>query len=288
VIARKNLGAGRGDRRGAARLFVFTTALWLAAWIVGARHYREFNIQDNRFFEFLRFAMFNAGILWLLYIALEPYVRRFSPRILISWTRALSGQIVDPRVGRDLLIGVAVGTAMAVLGYTSMIVPVLLGDPPPTPRGTNLQFLLGAPAAISTILRMVTNALQTATAIAVPFAVGRALLRNSLGGGVLAAGVLSVFVFGQSSWDRPFLTIFVVVAFVGPMVLTMIYGGLLAASAAFLVNQALNSAPLTLDPSRPYATGAMWSLLLVLGLAVFGFYASRKGQPLFGRLVQAD
>ena len=72
------------------------------------------------------------------------------------------------------------------------------------------------------------------------------------------------------------------------MVATLIYGGLLAASAGFLVNQALNNAPLTLDPSRPYALARMWSILLVLGLAVFGFYASRKGQPLFGRLVQAD
>ena len=48
------------------------------------------------------------------------------------------------------------------------------------------------------------------------------------------------------------------------------------------------NAPLTLDPSMPHAAGAMWPLLLVLGLAIFGFYSSRKGQPLFGRLLRAD
>ena len=28
---------------------------------------------------------------WLFYVALEPYVRRFWPQLLIGWTRALSG-----------------------------------------------------------------------------------------------------------------------------------------------------------------------------------------------------
>jgi hypothetical protein len=53
----------------------------------------------------------------------------------------------------------------------------------------------------------------------------------------------------------------------------------------FFVNQILNNAPLTLQPSMPYASSAFAALLIVFGLAAFGFYASRGGQPLFGRIL---
>ena len=54
-------------------------------------------------------ALLWGGFTWLIYIGLEPYVRRVWPRTLISWTRLLSGQVRDPLVGRDVLIGMLVG-----------------------------------------------------------------------------------------------------------------------------------------------------------------------------------
>jgi hypothetical protein len=36
-----------------------------------------------------------AGLLWLIYIALEPFVRRRWPHMLVSWTRLLSGAFGD-------------------------------------------------------------------------------------------------------------------------------------------------------------------------------------------------
>jgi serine/threonine-protein kinase len=116
LLARSNLRAGRGDRRGAWRLFCFAFAVQLAAWVVSARHYNSLLVEDGRFFEFVGFALRRIGTIWLLYIALEPYVRRFAPGILMSWTRVLGGQFVDPRVGRDVLVGVAVGVGIALFG----------------------------------------------------------------------------------------------------------------------------------------------------------------------------
>ena len=43
----------------------------------------------------------------------------------------------------------------------------------------------------------------------------------------------------------------------------------------------------SIDHGR-FADRAMWPVLLVLGLALFAFYASRQGQPLFGRLLRSD
>ena len=41
---------------------------------------------------------------FVVYLALEPYVRRTWPVILITWSRLVSGQLRDPLVGRDLLV----------------------------------------------------------------------------------------------------------------------------------------------------------------------------------------
>ena len=57
--------------------------------------------------------LISGALLWLAYLALEPFVRRHWPRGLISWTRLLDGRSADPFVGRDLLAGVLVGLAMA-------------------------------------------------------------------------------------------------------------------------------------------------------------------------------
>ena len=43
--------------------------------------------------------------MWLIYIALEPFLRRRWPHRIISWNRLLRGNLRDPLVGRDILIG---------------------------------------------------------------------------------------------------------------------------------------------------------------------------------------
>jgi len=215
-------------------------------------------------------------------------VRRFAPDILISWSRVLSGQIVDPRVGRDILIGVTVGVAVALFGLSYTFVPTMLGGPPPMPRTSNLQFLLGARSAVGAILKMIPNALQNAMFVAVAFGFGRALFKRVWGGALLAGALLSIFILGESSGDSLLISLAFVAAFTIPMVGTLLYAGLLAEAVAFLINQVINNSPMTLDPSLPHASGAFWAILLVVGLAAFGFYTSRAGEPLFGRLLQSD
>jgi hypothetical protein len=288
LLARSNLRAGRGDRRGAWRLFCFALAAMSASWIISARHYDSLLIEDDRLFEFVAHAMLNTGTVWLLYIALEPYVRRFSPGILISWTRVLSGQILDPRVGRDVLVGVTVGVGIALLGMGYFLLPGLIGNPPGQPRATNLQLLLGASSALGMLLRLIPNNLQNGLFVAFAFGVGRAVTKRVWGGAVLSGGMLAIFVLGESGGDDMVITLSFIAAFVIPLLATLLYCGILSVVIAFLVNQAINNSPMTLQLSMPYASSAMWAVLLVAGLAAFGFYASRGGQPLFGRVLHTD
>jgi hypothetical protein len=65
----------------------------------------------------------------LLYVALEPFVRRVSPERLVSWTRLLAGDVRDPMVARDVLVGVAIAFAslgLALLPMTLVARPPLL------------------------------------------------------------------------------------------------------------------------------------------------------------------
>jgi serine/threonine-protein kinase len=65
---------------------------------------------------------FVPAFVWLLYIALEPQVRRVWPETMIGWSRLLAGRVRDPLVGRDVLVGVlvAIGNAL-ILGLHTLI-----------------------------------------------------------------------------------------------------------------------------------------------------------------------
>jgi hypothetical protein len=135
---------------------------------------------------------------------------------------------------------------------------------------------------------MIPNAVQSAMLIAVVFVIGRVIFRGAWGGVLTAGIVLTVFILGESSSDRLLVSIALIAIVTALMVATFLYCGLLSAATMFLVNQALNNSPMTLDLSRPYASGSLWTIALVLGLALFGFYGSRQGQPLLGGLLKPD
>ncbi len=90
MLARRNLRLGRGDRRGAYRLAAFVFAAWTVAVFFGAHHVPSF-AEFPLFVEFLVWGLGGSCFIWVLYIALEPYVRRRWPATLVSWSRLLAG-----------------------------------------------------------------------------------------------------------------------------------------------------------------------------------------------------
>ena len=85
---------------------------------------------------------------WLVYIALEPYVRRLWPEVLISWSRLLSGRIRDPRVGRDVLIGGVAGLLLTLGLSVRLLLPARLGGTPIPPSLPDLAALSGLGPAV--------------------------------------------------------------------------------------------------------------------------------------------
>src|SRR4029453_10005927 len=142
-VPRHNLRKGRGDRRGAFRISTAVFLASLVAYLSGSIHFGDVNTELNRFFTAIGDALFRAGSLWVLYLALEPYVRKFWPNNLVSWSRLLAGNFTDPKVGRDVLLGTLVGVGAALVFRGDPGIRILLGYPAPPPVTPNVNLLEG-------------------------------------------------------------------------------------------------------------------------------------------------
>ena len=94
-MARWNYKRGRGDRRGAFRLAFFSFCGQLALWLCRV-HFTPTGSTLGRFMLAISTALFTSGTIWLLYLAVEPYIRRHWHQSIISWTRLAGGQWRDP------------------------------------------------------------------------------------------------------------------------------------------------------------------------------------------------
>ena len=154
-MAGKNLRAGRGDARGSRRLGLFVFVTGMVNWVLLAHHV-------SSAFEILFFGM----VTWLLYAALEPYVRRYWPDTLISWSRMLSGNFKDPVFARDVLLGTLFGLASAVLEQLQPLVEAGLGKPPMRPWGLLTTYSLeGIRGSLATILYQASSSFSSALLI---------------------------------------------------------------------------------------------------------------------------
>ena len=284
LLVRANLAAGRADRRGAGRIAVSLLVLWMTAWVLGARHTFDVTQETDRFFTALAFALLNVAFTWLFYLALEPFVRRLSPGMLIGWTRLLAGNFRDPRVGRDVLVGVATGVFFVLVPAVAIVVADGTGAAP-QPQASNMDYFLGARYALSRMVRVLPNALQGAMLGTFFYVVLLAIVRRQW----IAATVVLLFVTGlilaEAGEDSLWLTV-TLAAVVGSVAsFVFLRFGLLALATALYVNHVLHSVPLTADFTRPHAGISSVAILLVAALAVYAFHASGAGAGVLRRLV---
>ena len=120
LLARRNLRLGRGDRRGAFRLAAFACAMALVTSYFGRHHVPTWD-EVAILMRGISFSLLIGGMIWLVYVALEPFVRRRWPGMIIGWNRLLVGDLRDPLVGRDLLIGAAFGCGIECRWLSSYV-----------------------------------------------------------------------------------------------------------------------------------------------------------------------
>jgi serine/threonine-protein kinase len=286
LLVRANLRTGRADLRGANRVALFLLTIWTVGWVLGARHSFQLSREVDGFFSAFAFALLNVGFTWLFYLALEPFVRRLSPDLLIGWARVLGGQFRDPRVGRDVLIGLATGVLFVGLTSAADLIALFTGTPETLyPRTTSLTHLLGIRFPISSILRVIPNALQTAMVVAFLYVLVLAIVRRQWLAWTIMVATFAGVIFAEDGGGNLWAPV-VFGAALGTIVLVaFVRFGLLTLATTFFVNQALHSVSITLDLSQPHAAASTLVLALIAGAALAALYTSRAADGLFKRLL---
>ena len=156
------------------------SCVYAATWLL-VPHVSRLDAEANRLFTFVGIGLFVGGVMCLVYLALEPFVRRSWPTMLVGWSRALAGRLRDPVVGRDLLIGTASGLALTALEHANVIVPRLVGWPEPAPLTSNLGALEHTRYFVLTITNSLNNGLQNALLSVMMFTLVREIIKRVLG-----------------------------------------------------------------------------------------------------------
>jgi serine/threonine-protein kinase len=278
MLARRNLRLGRGDRRGAFRLASYVFSVAMLIWVLGASHVPTVSGEFGLFASSVAFALLSACVLWLVYIALEPYVRRRWPDMIISWSRLLAGRHRDPLVGRDILIGGLCGIVWTVADPLYHLLPEWLGLAPQAPHPFTPRMLLGVRRFMSEILS--THLFTVVFVMFLCFVL--VLLRIILRRQSLAVSLffLVFTFFSATGAGNPYINLAYAAASAAIVSVTLIRFGLLATMVAFLFQSVLLSYPITFDFSTWYAGLSLLGLVLVMCLAAYGFYLSLAGRPL--------
>jgi hypothetical protein len=278
-IASRNLRLGRGDLKGSVRLALFVLIVALVNWLLLAHHV-------SSPFEFILFilavsvGLFFAAVTWVLYAAIEPYVRRHWPDTIISWTRMLSGKFNDPVLGRDILLGALFGVTSAVLEHLQPLVEAGLGKPPIRPISVGAGYPLeGFRGSLATVFYQSTQSLSSALILFFLFFVVRLVVRKNW----LAAVVVSLlFTIPSLGAQNPLID----ALFTTPFFLVYLYilyrYGLVALAALYFTDQLADFMPITLPLNAWYAEGGIFAVMAILLFAFYGFHTSRAGNPLFG------
>jgi serine/threonine-protein kinase len=280
-IARRNIRLGRSDRRGALRLAIVYVLVGVAADALRlSGDVRQWwTILQN----ILAVQVLYGLVVWVFYVALEPYVRRLWPDTLIAWTRMLDGRLRDPLVGRHILAGALAGVLFSFNFNMPALAGPWLGLPPPRPLGTFIG-LTGLPGAASNFFAVLQESLFLPIAFLLSILVFRVLLRRP---SLAYAAVFVVVGLFSAAAQTPLPTAVTFFTAAALVILVLTRLGLLA----FLVGIVFSSwpaFPLTTDPSSWYFPSSLITMLIFAAVAVYGFFVAIGGQAVFKDPVFAD
>jgi len=290
-LARRNLRSGRSDTKGTFKLMGFFVVSICATWILA--EVRLDTLTAGSLFGQLVFGrllahgLTHGALFGLMYIALEPYVRRLWPETLVSWSRLLMGRVRDPLVGRDLLVGMgAVGFLVSVTTWVDYLLNQSLGIHSPLAIADLDIGLSGIRYAAADLAIMLETAIGQAMLFLVVLLIFRLVLRRNWA--AFLGFILLISLIGLSNpvaaelpiWLKVFY--FIIAALFGTTLIACVLRfGLLSIIGGMFMLVAMRGANLTWDFQLWYAGSGLVVLIAVLALAVWAFYISLAGRQLF-------
>jgi serine/threonine-protein kinase len=281
LLARRNLRLGRGDRKGAFKLAIFVFIVAMVGSLLRFDHVPTLSGELAVWYEAAAWALFLSALLWTLYVALEPYVRRRWPNLIISWSRLVSGGYRDPMVGRDIMIGALLGIGHTLAIYLMSLVSRWLGYPSPPNHGADYQAFgmqnLAGKFLAETIASGILFGFGCLFLLLLFYVALRREWLAAVAFWLIFASIETLAFASSGPW----------VSWLGPIVIATLYTigsarfGLLTIFSMQVFFDLTFHYPITPDLSIWYGGTTIFTLLILTALAGYGFYTSLGGQPLF-------
>ncbi|MEZ5346464.1 MAG: serine/threonine-protein kinase [Pyrinomonadaceae bacterium] len=283
LLVRYNLKKGSGDLKGAVKLAVFIFAAVLLFKILTADWRPDFENLLNRSFALFAASLSTPLTVFVVYLAVEPLIRKRWTEVLVSWNRLLRGEFRNPMIGRDILVGFFLSVCTAILCFCSAYGRFLMNpDSIVEPfRIRNSLYLNGITSSVGSLLEIIPVVVTGAFVTLFVLLIFSLLLKKRW---MAISATFAFFVLtalpdaiSQNDW------LFLVYAVFGGVfgLFAVLRFGFMAL-IAFIFMNVLNSVTTnTYDPSSFYFPTTIMLFALVFGIAFYAFFISIGGQPIF-------
>ena len=273
-LARHNYLRQKSDPQAALRIGLLVFALEMLVWLFTAHLVPSLG-SFHLFVLAASGAAFLAAVFYIVYLAIEPFVRRHWPQAIISWSRLMSGRIRDALVGRDVLYGVLLGVSWLLILQIMLIALAHIGAKPDL---FSYSFLFGPVKAVGALFREVVVSAQATLAFFFLMFVFRVVLRKPW---LAALAFVALWTLIKSYGEHhlflivpAWAIIYAIAAFV------VLRFGFIALAVGIFTVDLLGSVPITTDFSSWYIGGSLFVFVLVAAMAVWGWYTALGGQKL--------
>jgi hypothetical protein len=247
-------------------------------WLIGAHHTLQPRAEFNQFGIMTGISMLSALFLFSVYLAVEPFVRRHTPELLIGWARVLQGRPTDPRAGRDALVGALFGVLLWLVTALVNAIPAWAPFPRQTPIPPSMSSLLGGRQFVADLLGLPSEILLGSFTFFGVWFLLRLLLRRHVLAGIALALLITVLSLGR---ENPVVEV-PGALLTGILMAWMITRyGLLALMVSSLMAALLRTMPVPVNLDAPYAAQSIIVLLVVAALAVAAFRVSLGNRSAF-------
>ncbi len=278
AVARYNWKAGRSDSRSAVRIGLYCAATSILTWALRAHHVASSD-ELGLAAEASGDAAFLFATIWLIYLALEPWVRRYWPQTMITWSRLMAGRWRDPLVGRDILFGSVCGVAYCLLIQGYHLVSLHLGNP--EFADFHVNNLMGARVSAGWIAQLLTNAVTAGPQLFLVLFVLRIVLRKQWLAAVTLVAIFALNDLARDDSSAIWASAIIRVLIYGILVMIMLRLGFFALMVTMFVVNTMLQLFLTPDFSAWYGQSSMIVVVLFCAFAFWGFRLSLAGRPLF-------
>ncbi|HEU4724615.1 MAG TPA: hypothetical protein VFU59_04860, partial [Candidatus Eisenbacteria bacterium] len=224
----------------------------------------------------------HGAVLFVGYLAIEPYVRRLWPSVLVSWARLVSGRVRDPIIGRDILAGSALALFGVLVDRFIQYVARSTGltDQAPSLFPSTLMSMFSSSSMLSMFTVSMAIGLLRAMVFFTLLVILRFVLRNNR---AAAVAIVIVFSLVFTNYGSKAIWLELPMAFIlNTLSLVIVLRfGFVATAMALGAQTLFSEFPWTTNFSTWSAPQTLLGWILVLGLVGYGFMTAVGGKSLF-------